>query len=196
MSLSFGGSKSKQRQETSQSFNQTQDTRLSDRAYNAFTDRMGDLNAREYQQLDPGSVDQWMNPYQQQVVDATLANINADRTQARTGLQADWAKAGAFGNDRRGIAEAELEGQFDRTTASTLAALNSRGYEQALGVAQGENTNANAYDQNTQQMLNQLLMMLGNETTSNTRGSSKGLSKGSGSQFGFSAGYGNGNGGK
>lgn len=185
--MSLSGSKSKTSSQQNQSFNQTQDTRLSDRAYSAFTDRMGQLNDMEYQSLSPDAYKAFENPYQQEVIDATTADINANRALASNEQRADFAKRGAFGDDRRDIAEAELGGQYDRTLATTLGALRSRGFEQAQGVAAGENANRNQYSQQTQAMINQLLSLLGNETTTNARGTSQGTSKGKSSNLGFSA---------
>lgn len=186
--MSFGKNKSKTSQSQNQSFNQTQS--LSPRAYGLLTDRMNEIGQREYQSLDPNAYKNFMNPYQQEVIDATTADIGAQRDLAANEQRADFARRGAFGDDRRGIAEAELGGQYDRTLATTLAGLRSRGFEQAQGVAAGENTSRNQFDQNTQALLNQLMSILGNETT--TSGTSQGTSRGksSGMNFGFSYGGG------
>lgn len=186
--MSLSGSKSKTSQTQNQSFNQT--SRLSDRAYNTFTDRMGELRGQEYQTLDPNAYKAYENPYQQEVIDATTADINANRALAGNQQRSDLAAAGAFGDDRRGIMEAELEGQYDRTLATTLGGLRARGFEQAQGVAAGENANRNNYSQQTQAMINQLLSLLGNETT--TSGTSQGSSRGRSSNLGFGFTYGGG----
>lgn len=183
--MSMSGSKVKTSQSQNQSFNQTQDSRLSDRAFNMFNSRMGELGGREYQTLDPNAYKDYMNPYQQEVIDATTADINAQRGLASNQQRSDMAGAGAFGDDRRGIVEAELGGQYDRTLATTLAGLRSRGFEGAQGVAAGENSNRNQFDQNTQAMINQLMALLGNETTTNSRGTSEGQSRGKSSGFKF-----------
>lgn len=183
--MSLTGSKSKTSSQQNQSFNQTQDTRLSDRAFGAFTDRMGELKGMQYQSLDPEAYKAFQNPFQQEVIDATTADINANRALAANDQRAQLAQSKAFGDDRRGVMEAELGGQYDRTLATTLGALRSRGFEQAQGVAAGENANKNQYSQQTQAMINQLLSLLGNETTSNSRGTSQGTSKGKSSNMGF-----------
>lgn len=44
-----------------------------------------------------------MNPFQEQVIDAALARSQRERDIARTGEMADITRAGAFGNERRGL---------------------------------------------------------------------------------------------
>ena len=188
MALSLGGSKNKSRQETNQSFNQQ--TRLSDRAYGLLTDRMNAVGDRQYQALDPNAYKAYENPYQQEVIDATTADLMAARDLAANQQRSDLAAAGAFGDDRRGIMEADLAGQHDRTMATTLAGLRSRGFETAQGVAADENMARNQYDQNTQALLNQLMSILGNETT--TSGTSRGVTKGKSSGFNLGFTYGGG----
>jgi hypothetical protein len=181
----MSGRKSKTSQSQNKSFNETQDTRLSDRSFGMLNDRMSALGGRQYQTLDPGAYKDYMNPFQQEVIDATTADINAQRGLAQNQDRSNMAAAQAFGDDRRGIVEAETAGQYDRTLATTLAGLRSRGFEGAQGVAAGENNNRNQFDQNTQAMINQLMALLGNETTTNSRGTSEGQSRGTGSGFGF-----------
>jgi hypothetical protein len=192
MALSIGGNKSRSRGSTNQSFDQNAATRLSDRSFNAINSRMGELGGQEYRALDPNAYQAYMNPYQQEVIDATTADINANRAEAANADRAMMAGAGAFGNNRRGVVEAETAGRFDRTLATTLAGLRSRGFSDAQGVAAGENTNRNQFDANTQQQINQLLSLLAQETETNTRGTSQGQTRGTttGMNVGFTYGGG------
>lgn len=184
--MSFGKNKSKSSQ--TQTMNQTQNTRLSDRSYGLLNDRMTELRGQEYQTLDPNAYKQYMDPYQDEVIAATTADINANRALEGNQQRSDLAGAQAFGDDRRGIMEAELTGKYDRTLATTLAGLRSRGFSQAQGVAAGENQGRNQYSAQTQAMINQLLGILGNETTTNTTGTSTSKGKTSGMNLGFSYG--------
>lgn len=192
MALSLGGSKNKSKSSSNQSFDQTSSSRLSDRSYNMLTGRMGELQGQEYQALDPNAYQAYMNPYQQEVIDATTADINAQRGLAANQQRSDIAGAGAFGDDRRGIMEAELAGQYDRTLATTVGGLRARGFDQAQGVAQGENSNRNQFNAMTQQQINQLLSLLGQETETTTRGTSRGQTRGTqtGMNLGFTYGGG------
>lgn len=184
MAISGGKNKTKTTGSQTQSFDQT--TSLTDQARGLLSGRVDELGGRQYQALDPNAYKAYENPYQQEVIDATTADINAQRDLAGNQQRSDIAKAGAFGDDRRGIMEADLQGQYDRTLATTLGGLRSRGYESAQGTAQGENTNKNQYQMQTEALLNQLYSILGNETR--TQGTSKGTSKGSqtGMNLGFS----------
>ena len=192
MALSIGGNKSKSKGSSNQSFDQTGSTRLSDRSWNMLTGRMGELGGQEYRALDPNAYQDYMNPYQQEVIDATTADINANRDRAANQQRSDIAGAGAFGDDRRGIMEGELAGQYDRTLATTLGGLRSRGFSEAQGVAQGENDNRNQFDANTQAQINQLLALLGQETTTTTQGTQRGQTRGTttGMNVGFTYGGG------
>ena len=85
-----------------------------------------------------------MNPYQNQVIDAALARSARDREIARTGEMADITRARAFGNERRGVFEAEREAAYDIGRDQLVAGLMQQGYNQAqaqtmaqLGARQG-----------------------------------------------------------
>jgi hypothetical protein len=84
----------------------------------------------------------YQNPYQQQVIDATMANINENNGQQRTALTGNAISQGAFGGDRAGIAQAELARQQDLSSNATLAGLNSQNYTQSLGAAQADRSAA------------------------------------------------------
>lgn len=185
MALSFGKNKSKSSGSQTQKFDQTSNTSLSPRAWSMLSDRIGEIGGQEYQRLDPNAYKDYENPYQQEVIDATTADIMSSRDQAMNADRAMLAGAGAFGDKRRGIVEAETTGNYDRTLATTLAGLRSRGYEHSQGIAQGENTNANAYEADLQRRIDALLSILGNETTTRASGTSSGTSKGKTTGYSF-----------
>jgi hypothetical protein len=185
--MSIGGSKgkSKSSQETSQSF--TQNTGLNAAGESAYRDAMARLEGQNYQKFDPGSVAQYFNPYQQDVIDSSVAQINREGELAGNQQRAEFAQAGAFGDKRQGVYEAELAGNIDRNRSSTIANLMQQGYSQAQAIAQAENQNQNAFSMTQNQSLADLLARyMGANTT--TSGTSQGLNKstGSTSQFGFS----------
>lgn len=85
-----------------------------------------------------------MSPYQSQVIDAALARSARDRDIARTGEMAQITNAGAFGNERRGVFEAERAAAYDIGRDQLVADLMQQGYNQAqaatmaqLGARQG-----------------------------------------------------------
>ena len=79
----------------------------------------------------------FMNPYQSQVIDTTMARLAKARAERDAATKAQLAASKAFGNERRGVYEAQLASEQDLNTAQTLANLYSQGYGQAAGFAQG-----------------------------------------------------------
>lgn len=72
-----------------------------------------------------------MSPYQTQVIDAAIARANREREIARTGEMADITQARAFGNERRGVYEAERQAAYEIGRDQMIADLLSQGYSQA-----------------------------------------------------------------
>jgi hypothetical protein len=188
MSLSGSASQSKSRQ--SATSNETQTSALSDRAAGMLNQGISDVQRMEYGRFDPASIGQYQSPYTQDVIDASLRKADYGDAMARNQQQDQFAKAGAFGDNRRGIYEAQLAGDQSRNRGELIAGLNDRAYGQALTVAQGENQNQNQYALALQQLLNQLRGGFANEGTRTSVGSSTG--KSTGTNFGLSASYGKG----
>ena len=184
MGISLTGGKNKSK--TKQTVDQTQVNTLSDRAAGLLTGGISDFQGKSYRELDPAAITKFLDPYNADVRDATMTQLGYDREVARNQMKAQMAKAGALGYDRRGIWEAELEGQYDRNAAATLAGLNSAGYSQALAAAQGENQAFNAYDLNMQELISRLISQFGNEGTSRTNGTTTGTGTGYSAGFSFS----------
>lgn len=72
-----------------------------------------------------------MSPYQTQVIDAAVARANRERAKDLVREQADITAAGAFGNDRRAIYEAERQAEFQASRDQMIADLMQQGYSQA-----------------------------------------------------------------
>lgn len=183
LSLSGGKNKSKQSQQVAQTTSNT----LSDRAAGMLTGGINSLQGKTYHAYDPASAQQYMDPYQGQVIDASLAQADHADAIARAQQQSDIAGRGAFGDARRGIYEAELQGNQSRDRASLIAGLNSANYGQAQQAAMGQNDNANQYDIAIQQLINQLRGGFTNEGTQAMNGTSSGKSKGYNLGFGWGA---------
>ena len=81
------------------------------------------------------NVQGFMNPYQQNVIDATMNRLAQARAERDAATKAQLAASRAFGNERRGVYEAQLAAEQDRTAAETLANLYSQGYGQAANLA-------------------------------------------------------------
>jgi len=86
--------------------------------------------------FQPGAATQaFMNPYQQQVIDETMRQINRQGAIAGQGLAAQAVRSGAFGGEREGVQRAELERGLMDQKASTIANLLNQGYSQAQANA-------------------------------------------------------------
>jgi hypothetical protein len=82
-----------------------------------------------------GDVSQYYNPYESQVVDTTLADIERSRLMAQNQLGTQATQAGAFGGSRQGIAESETNRAYADQAARTAAQLRQQGFAQAQNVA-------------------------------------------------------------
>ena len=101
------------------------------------------------QRYDPSAAQGFMNPYQQQVIDESVRQINRQRDISGQNLQAQAARAGAFGGSREGIQRAELErGTAEQRNAAIVGALSS-GYNTSQQQAQ------QAFEQQQQRQLAQ-----------------------------------------
>lgn len=81
------------------------------------------------------NVQGFMSPFQQQVVDATMATMARRQAESDAATRAQMARAGAFGNERRGVYEAQLAGERELQQRQQLADLYSQGYGQAAALA-------------------------------------------------------------
>jgi len=89
------------------------------------------------QMYDPSQgVGAFMNPYQQQVIDEAMKNINRQGDIARQGLAAQAVRTGAFGGTREGVQRAELERNLSDTRNSAIINALQQGYGQALQGSQ------------------------------------------------------------
>ena len=86
----------------------------------------------------------YMSPYQQQVIDATMADYDAQAAKSRLGLGAQAVAGGAYGAGRHGIAEAEFDALSNRGRTSMLADLRQRGFQQASSARQQDLANQQA----------------------------------------------------
>ena len=83
----------------------------------------------------PTAYQQYMSPYQQDVINTTLRQYDI---QAQKGLPALVAQAigtGAFGGGREGVQRAEYQNQSDLNRALLQAQLQQQGYGQAQNLA-------------------------------------------------------------
>ena len=86
------------------------------------------------------SINNYMSPYNTDVVNATEAEIQNQNQQQAAALQGNSISSGAFGGDRAGVAQAQLAGQQDIANNATLANLYNQNYSQALNEANTQQT--------------------------------------------------------
>ena len=90
-------------------------------------------------QFDPSGIQQWEDPYQQQVTQEALKEIDRQAAMAQNRLGGQAVGAGAFGGSRFGIQQSELaRGAQDLRSRRIFEDL-SRNYQQALGAMQAAN---------------------------------------------------------
>jgi hypothetical protein len=92
--------------------------------------------ANSTQGYNPASAQAFMNPYQQQVIDRTMAEMDRQGKIAQQGISANAVRAGAFGGTRDAVQRAEMERNLMDQKANTIASLLNQGYTQSQAQAQ------------------------------------------------------------
>ena len=83
----------------------------------------------------PQAYQQFMSPYQQQVIDTTLSEFDRQRQIAQQQIGAGAVGSGAFGGAREGIQQAEFGAQTLQDRAALQAQLLQQGFGQAQQAA-------------------------------------------------------------
>ena len=84
----------------------------------------------------PQAYQQFMSPYQQDVINATLKEFDTQAAKGLPTLAAQAINAGAFGGGREGVQRAEYQATSDRNRAALQAQLLQQGFGQAQQAAQ------------------------------------------------------------
>ena len=91
-------------------------------------------------QFDPSQVQQYMNPYQQNVTQDALKEMDRQGAMAQNQLAGQAVGAGAFGGSRFGIQQAEQARNLQDIKSRRIFEDMSRNYQQAVGAMQAANT--------------------------------------------------------
>jgi len=83
----------------------------------------------------PQAYQQFMSPYQQEIIDTSLAEFDRQRQIAQQQLPAQAIAAGAFGGGREGVQRAEFGAQSLQDRALLEAQLRQQGFQQAQAAA-------------------------------------------------------------
>jgi hypothetical protein len=84
----------------------------------------------------PDAYKQFMSPYQQQVIDATMTSFDKQAAQQRRGISDRAAQLGAYGGSRMGVAQSEYDAASDMNRALMESQLLQQGYGQGIAGAQ------------------------------------------------------------
>ena len=100
--------------------------------------QIGPVSTPQFRGLLSQDIGAYQSPYQQQVIDLAMGDIQRQADIARTGAQERAIRAGAFGGSRSAIIESESQRPYAEQMARTSADLRQRGYEQAQAAAQSD----------------------------------------------------------
>ena len=89
----------------------------------------------------PQAFQQFMSPYQQQVIDTTLSEFDRQAQAREQSIRDQAYTSGAFGGGREGVALAEYGAASDRNRAALQAGLLQQGFGQAQAAAQQQFAN-------------------------------------------------------
>ena len=93
----------------------------------------------------------YTNPYQQSVVDTTVADMERARQQQQMLQDTQMGQAGAFGGSRHGIASAETNRNYFDRLGSTVGKLQQEGFQNAQNMRQADITTQMTADRANQQ---------------------------------------------
>jgi len=88
----------------------------------------------------PTGYQAYMSPYQQDVIDTTLAEFDRQAARGLPALSARAIASGAFGGGREGVERAEYQAASDRNRAALQAQLLQQGFQQAQQAAANQFT--------------------------------------------------------
>ena len=88
-----------------------------------------------------GTIQDFMSPFQQQVIDTTLGEFDRNRAIQEQTLRDQQAKLGVLGSGRAGVQLAEYGSSADRERALLQAGLLQQGFNQAQQARQQDFTN-------------------------------------------------------
>ena len=105
-------------------------------AYQPFLNRAQAAQTAAGGLTGPQAYQQFMSPYQQDVIDTTLKEFDTQAAKGLPALAAQAINAGAFGGGREGVQRAEYQQASDRNRAALQAQLLQQGFGQAQTAAQ------------------------------------------------------------
>ena len=89
----------------------------------------------------PQAYQQFLSPYQQDVIDTTLQEFDVQAAKGIPSIAAQAISQGAFGGGREGVVRSEFQAASDRNRAALQAQLLQQGFGQAQQLAQNQFAN-------------------------------------------------------
>ena len=102
----------------------------------ALAGQAGTLAGQAGQFSGPGSYQQFMSPYQQDVINATLTEFDTQAAKGIPSIAAQAVGSGVLGGGREGVMRSEYQATSDRNRAALQAQLLQQGFGQAQQAAQ------------------------------------------------------------
>jgi len=115
----------------------------------------------------PQAYQQFMSPYQQDVINTTLSEYDRQRQIQQQGIASQAIQAGAFGGGREGVQQAEFGAQSLQNRAALQAQLLQQGYQSAQQAAGTAFSQQQALSALQPQLAAQTTQQLGAAGTSN-----------------------------
>ena len=109
----------------------------------------------------PQAYQQFMSPFQKDVIDATLKEFDTQAAKGLPTLAAQAINAGAFGGGREGVQRAEYQQASDRNRAALQSQLLQSGFGQAQQLAQRNFQNQMGLAQLAPSLVGQQISALG-----------------------------------
>ena len=98
--------------------------------------QIGQVSTPQFKGLLSQDIGAYQSPYQQQVIDLAMGDIQRQADIARGGAQDRAIRAGAFGGSRSALIESESQRPYAEQMAKTAAGLRQSGFEQAQAAAE------------------------------------------------------------
>lgn len=92
----------------------------------------------EAAQFDPNAMSRYMNPYNDQVVEQTISDLDRARQMTQNQNAANAVAAGAFGGDRDALVRAETNRNFLSEVGRQTGALRQAGFDRGTALQQAD----------------------------------------------------------
>ena len=111
----------------------------------------------------PTAYQQFMSPYQRDVIDTTLREFDVQAAKGIPSIAAQAVSRGVLGGGREGVVRSEYQQASDRNRAALQAQLLQQGFGQAQQAAQQAFANQQALAQQQQQLATQAPALFGQQ---------------------------------